>query len=85
MDDRTISCYRGEMTTPNKTAAATAARRRIGLETMAAKLRAAGFDVLAPPECPHGCVGYLDWREDMYHCRVCGDEWAPETVRGSKR
>jgi len=31
--------------------------------------------------CPHGC-GPLDWADDSYRCRRCGDEWDYETVRG---
>lgn len=31
--------------------------------------------------CPHGC-GDLDWVEDSYRCRRCGDEWSHEQIRG---
>jgi hypothetical protein len=78
IDDTTISCYRGGMTT--RQAAATAARVRIGLETMAAKLVAAGYDVKPPPECPHGCSGFLHWVDDQWICMICGDEWGRDQM-----
>jgi hypothetical protein len=31
--------------------------------------------------CPHGC-GNLDWVDDTYYCRRCGDEWSHEQIRG---
>ena len=32
--------------------------------------------------CP--CRGLLDWVDDQWHCRRCGDEWHDEQVRPAK-
>jgi len=63
------------MTTSPKTDAASEARRRIGQETMAAKLRVTGrWLVVEEPRCAT-CGGDLNSMGDMTICIKCGDEF----------
>jgi hypothetical protein len=75
--------YRVSMAAPKtpNVAAAAAKRRRQGQETMAQKLRAAGWEVTPPPECIT-CGARLHWCDDMYACTGCGDEWDYKSVHG---
>lgn len=63
-------------------AAARAARRR-RLDAMAAELRAAGYDLRPPPECPHDRT-FLIWADDQYICPACGDEWDFDTMEAGR-
>lgn len=78
-DDRTISWYHRGMT--NRAAYATATRVRIGLETMADKLKAAGYDFRPPPSCPQHPKAFLTWVDDQYVCPVDGDEFDFDTMQ----
>lgn len=68
----------------NRQAAATAARVRIGLETMADKLKAAGYDLRPPPTCPEHDRAFLALVTDVagssYVCPVDGDKFNFDTM-----